>query len=218
MDLETACQKEPINYVPRIRKEPRADTDNQSGTLDRIQCLVTGCKNNYGKGYKHSSFSKHVQSHMAVLLKNADEREKITHELQKYGNRVLCKGCCMVVALTNDSWLCKSCAALDEVGEVSKALSNTQRGSLVSKIRTANRFHLRVITEIPKSLRRLWSDCVTASLIKFAKAKTDKESFLALESWVKLKAVLVIPVWNKKQHSSNRKFHQEQMLNWVAGN
>ena len=82
----------------------------------------------------------------------------------------------------------------------------------------ANRCHFRVLTEIPKSLRRLWSDCVTATLMKFDKAKTDNESFLVLESWVKLKAVLVLPVWNKKQRTSNRKFHQEQMLNWIAGN
>ena len=54
--------------------------------------------------------------------------------------------------------------------------------------------------------------------MKFAKAKTDKDSFRALESWVKLKAVLVLPVTNKKRSCSNRKFHEEKMLNWLAGN
>ena len=54
--------------------------------------------------------------------------------------------------------------------------------------------------------------------MKFSKARTDNESFRALESWVKLKAVLVLPVQNKKRRSSNRKFHYDQMLNWIAGN
>ena len=59
---------------------------------------------------------------------------------------------------------------------------------------------------------------MAATLMKFAKAKTDDDSFRALESWVKLKAVLVLPLGSKKRRSSSRKFHQEQMLNWVAGN
>ena len=54
--------------------------------------------------------------------------------------------------------------------------------------------------------------------MKFAKAKTDEGSFRALESRVKLKAVLVLPEMSTRRCSSNRKFHQEQMLNWLAGN
>ena len=55
--------------------------------------------------------------------------------------------------------------------------------------------------------------------MKFSAAKTDEESFLALESWVKLKAVLVLPLRvSKSRTSSGRKFHQEQMRNWLAGN
>ena len=94
----------------------------------------------------------------------------------------------MVVGYTNDRWLCKSCASLHEVGEVSTSLNDTERDCLIGKIRAANRLKLRVLSEIPKSLRRLWSDCVTATLMKFVKAKTDNDSFLALESWVKLKS------------------------------
>ena len=126
--------------------------------------------------------SKHVHNHKAILLQSAKEREKVTQELKKWGNRVLCKGCCMVVSNTNDKWLCRSCASLDEIGEVSTGLSDRERECLIDKIREANRIHLRVLSEIPKSLRRLWSDCVTVTLMKFAKAKTDNESFLALES------------------------------------
>ena len=121
--------------------------------------MVTGCKNNGGKGYASSYFRSHLISHKTVLLRSAEEREKVTQELQKYGNRVLCKSCCMVVVYTNNNWLCNSCATLDEAGEVSKDLSNMERDCLISKIRQANRFHLRILNEIPKSLRKLWSDC-----------------------------------------------------------
>ena len=122
-----------------------------------------------------------------------------------------------MVAHTNSNRLCKSCSTLDEAEEVSNDLSNNERECLITKIRTANRFHLRVLTEIPKSLRRLWSDCVAATLMKFAKAKTDDDLFRALESWVKLKSVLILPVKVNKR-SSSRNLHQEQMLNWIAGN
>ena len=149
--------------------------------------MVTGCKINDGKGYKFSYFNKHIQTLKIMLLKNADEREKVTKELQNYGSQLLCKGCCMVVAHTNNKWLCRSCVTLDEAGRVSSGLSNADRECLSSHIRAANRTHLRVLSKIPNSLRRLWSDCVTATLLKFAKAKTDKDSYLAPESWVKLK-------------------------------
>ena len=98
--------------------------------LGRIPCLVTGCKNNGGKGYTLSSIRKHIQSHKAILLQSAEEREKVTRELEKYGNRVLCKGCCMVVCNTNNKWLCRSCASLDEVKEVSSSLTDNEKGLL----------------------------------------------------------------------------------------
>ena len=124
----------------------------------------------------------------------------------------------MVVAYTNRDWLCKSCSSLDEAEEVSNCLSNSERDSLISEIRVANTFHLRILTEIPKSLRRLWSDCISATLMKFAKAKTDDDSFRAVGSWVKLKSVLVLPLGSKKRRGSSLKFHKEQMLEWIAGN
>ena len=123
-----------------------------------------------------------------------------------------------MVAHTNNNLLCKSCNVLSETGKIYMALSVKQREVMTEKIRAANRTRLRIISEIPKSLRRCWSDCVSASLMKFAAAKTDEDSFLALESWVKLKSVLVLPVQNGKRTSSNRKFHHQQMRNWLAGN
>ena len=63
-------------------------------------CPVTGCKNNGGLGYKDSYFSKHISAHNAILVQSAEEREKVTHALGEYGNNVLCKGCCRVVAHT----------------------------------------------------------------------------------------------------------------------
>ena len=149
-----------------------------------ISCPVTGCKDNWSKGYKH--FNKHISKHNAILIQNAEEREKVTQVLCQWGSSVLCKGCCRVVAYTNAKWLCKSCNALCETGKVSNAISDTERDSITEKIRAANRTRLRIMSEIPKSLRRSWSDCVSATLMKFSIAKTDEESFLALESWVKL--------------------------------
>ena len=180
--------------------------------------MVTGCKNNSGKGYKVSTFSKHIRSHKMILLQSSNEREKVSLELEKLGNSVLCKRCCMVVAFTSRKRICKSCSSLDESGEVSIHLSNSARDCLITKIHEANRSHFRILTEIPKSLRRLWSDCVSTTLMKFARAKTDYDSFRALESWVKLKSVLVLPLRVNKQRASNRKFHLDQMLNWIAEN
>ena len=100
-------------------------------------------------------------------------------------------------------------------------LGRYQRTSVISKETVSSaRYETKIgfKTETPKSLRRLWSDCVTATIMKFSKAKTDDESFRTLESWVKLKAVLVLPIRGKKRRISNRKFHQNQMLIWIAGN
>ena len=94
-----------------------------------------------------------------------------------------------------------------------------QRILITEKIREVSRNRLRIISKILKSLPRCWSDCVSATLMKFSVAKTDEESFLALESWVKLKSVLVLPVKNgRRRRGSNRKFHLQQMRNWLAGN
>ena len=128
----------------KLRRSPefppaydRADVEVAAGTHDPKENvmsgrLVTGCNNNWGKGYKSSYFGKHLYTHKTILLKSADEREKVTYELQKFGNRVLCKRCCMVVAQTNRDWLCKSCSSLDEVEEVSNCLSNSARNRLIN--------------------------------------------------------------------------------------
>ena len=74
------------------------------------------------------------------------------------------------------------------------------------------------MSDIPKSLRRLWGSCVTATLMKFATAKTELESFIALECWVKLKSSLVLPLKAGKQRKrASHKFHERQMLRWLAG-
>ena len=127
------------------------------------------------------------------MILSAEEREKVGRALLEYGSNVLCKGCCRVVAHTNTNWLYKSCESLDETGKVETALSDKQRACITDRIMCANRTRLRILTEIPKSLRRGWSDCVASTFVKFSTAKTDEDSFLALESWVKLKAVLVLP-------------------------
>ena len=71
--------------------------------------------------------------------------------------------------------------------------------------------------DIPSKLRRLWGKCVTSD--QFVQAKTDKQAFHALEAWVKLKSVLVLPVKGgaNRKHSRFR-FHKKRMLKWIAGN
>ena len=54
--------------------------------------------------------------------------------------------------------------------------------------------------------------------MKFATAKTELESFSALECWVKLKSSIVLPLKAGKQRkSATHKFHERQMLIWLAG-
>ena len=53
--------------------------------------------------------------------------------------------------------------------------------------------------------------------MKFATAKTVQDSFLALECWVKLKSALVMPLKAGRQRkSASRKFHEKQMMRWLA--
>ena len=67
-------------------------------------------------------------------------------------------------------------------------------------------------------MRRLWADCVSAVLYEFAKARTELESFAALEKWVKLKSALVLPLRGGKQrYSASQKFHSDQMELWFSG-
>ena len=192
---------------------------NREAILVEFRAQLQGCKNFGGRGYKYSYFKTHICAHNAILTQKAEERENVAHLLSELGTSVLCRGCCRVVAYTNAKLLCKSCDALSETGKIHKALSDKQREVITEKIRLANRTRLRIISEIPKALRKCWSDCVSSTLMKFSAAKTDEDSFLALESWVKLKSVLVLPVnTGKRRASSNRKFHQQQMHHWLAGN
>ena len=182
--------------------------------LDRIWCPVSGCGNFGGRGYKRSYIVKHLNSHTEILKARAEEREKVAKVLREFSGHICCKNCCFVVGQANDGGLCKSCAkkCIRETGPVAPNLAEEQKQKLVDRIRSANRTRLRILSDIPKSLRSLWGDCVSAILLEFAKAKTELESFTALEKWVKLKSALVLPLKGGKQRfSANVKFHSHQM-------
>ena len=83
-----------------------------------------------------------------------------------------------------------------------RTLSDLDRGLAVSSIQDANQTQLRIMADIPSQLRRLWGQCVTSVLDRFAHDRTDRESFQTLESWTKLKCVLVLPVMGGEQKAS----------------
>ena len=102
---------------------------------------------------------------------------------------------------------------------VTDCKNEAAKTELKKRIRDANKRHLRILSDISISLQRLWSSCVTATIMKFATAKTELESFSALECWVKLKSSIVLPLKAGKQRkSTTHKFHERQMLLWLAGN
>ena len=86
-----------------------------------------------------------------------------------------------------------------------------------SDVLSANKSHLRILSDIPRSLQGLWSSCVTSTIMKLAAAKAELESFLALKCWAKLKGLHVMPLKAVKQcKNSTHKFHKKRMLRWLA--
>ena len=89
---------------------------------------------------------------------------------------------------------------------------------LKTKIRNANKTELKILSEIPRHLRRHWSRCVSTALALFLSAQSEADSWRALEVWTKLKSVLVLPIkGGSKRRSSTYKFYEKRMLQWIAG-
>ena len=88
-------QRNPKHLSSSVQVKGEIDSERtemkQNIISDRLHCLITGCNDICGKGYKASYFGKHIHSHKLILRKSSDEREKVTLALQKWGNRVLCK-------------------------------------------------------------------------------------------------------------------------------
>ena len=105
------------------------------------------------------------------------------------------------------------------IGVVTDCMDDTAKIELKKRIRNANNTRLRILSDTPRPLQRLWSSCVTATIMKFAIAKTELESFAALECWVKLKSSIVLPLKaaGKQRKNAIHKFHERQMLMWIAG-
>ena len=143
---------------------------------DRIDCPVTGCRNCGGKGYKRSYIIRHMRDHVTELKRSSEERDKVSKKLREFSNHVCCKDCCFVVADANNSGLCRVCARSSvPSNKIINPLADTERAAVQKRIRSANRTKIRILSEIPNTLRRLWSNCVAATLAKFADAKTELE-------------------------------------------
>ena len=160
-----------------------------------------------------------MRAHVSELKRSRAEWDNVSKALREFSNHVCCKNCCFIVAEANDSGLCKVCTGSSvPIDKITNSLTDVERATVQTRIRSANRTKIRILSEIPNTLRRLWSNCVAATLVKFAEAKTELESFLALEAWVKLKATIVLPLKSGKQRwRITRKFHENQMLKLVAG-
>ena len=152
-------------------------------SLDRISCPLSECGNFGGRGYKRSYIVKHLNSHADVLKTKPEERQKLEKVLSEFSGHICCKNCCLVVGQANNSGLCRSCAVNSSIsdGPIAHNLTDREKHKLIDRIRSANKTRLRILSDIPKSLRRLWGDCVSAILFEFAKAKTELKSFAALE-------------------------------------
>ena len=169
-------------------------------SIGRILYPIKGYRNCGGKGYKRSYIFQHFKIHVAELLADPTQREERNKTLQMFSNHICCKKCCYVVAQANTQQLCIACGHYSlPVGALTDCKDEVSKVRLQQRIRCANKTHLRILSDIPRSLQRLWSSCVTSTLMRFATAKSELESLFALECWVKLKSSLVIPLKAGKQ-------------------
>ena len=129
---------------------------NPKVTLSRISCPVKGCRNCGGKGYKRSYIFQHLKSHVAELLASQPEREELNKVLSTFSNHICCKKCCHVVAQANAEQVCIVCAqnCLPN-GPVTDSKDETAKMEIKNRIRSANQTHLRILSDIPRSLEQL---------------------------------------------------------------
>ena len=99
-----------------------------------------------------------------------------------------------------------------------KDLSHAECILLTTEIRDAKRTKLRILSEIQQLLRKHWSKYISTTLALFLSAKSEAESYKALEAWTKLKSVLVLPLkGGDKRRRSTYKFYEKRMFQWIAG-
>ena len=142
-----------------------------------------------------STIVKHLNNHRDAIRSNPAERAKVRAIAETVGDLHCCKLCGWLGIKINHDDICQKCYKQRPKSTLNaRTLSDLDRGLAVSSIQNANQTQLRIMADIPSQLRRLWGQCVTSVLDRFAHARTDRESFQALESWTKLKCVLVLPV------------------------
>ena len=161
----------------------------------RHMCPVSGCKNFGGRGYARSTFIDHLNTHCQKFLTNEIERMRAVQATSTFGDLRCCKLCGKLNQGANGQSLCKKCyRETCEFTVVKKNLSQVDRSLLTARIREANKTELRILSDIPSLLRRHWGKCVSATLALFLSVHSEAESFKALETWTKLKSVLVLPL------------------------
>lgn len=182
-------------------------------------CPISGCHNFGGRGYARSTFVNHLNTHCRIFLTNESERTWALQATSSFGNLKCCGLCSKLDSSASGRLLCKKCSKQTrEYTVVKKNLPQAKCTLLTSKIRDANKTELKTLSEIPTLLRRHWSKCVSTTLALLLSAKTDTESWKALEVWTKLKSVLVLPLkGGTKRRQSTYKLYEKRMLLWIAG-
>ena len=196
-------------------ENPRIMTHNW-----RYMCPITGCKNFGGRGYARSTFIDHLNTHCLMLLANENERARALDAAATFGGLSCCESCGKLNLEANARRWCRKCS--NETQQMFAAtrmtLSESAKHTITHRIREANKTEIRIISDIPPLLRRLWSRCVSTTLESFLSARSDTESFKALESWTKLKSVLVLPVkGGSRRKRSTYKHYEKRMVQWIAG-
>ena len=180
----------PTGYSPCCPKGQRRMTQSW-----RYNCPITGCKNFGERGYARSTFIAHLNTHCRTLLTDESEKSKALQAVKGFGDLGWCSLCGKFNLSANGRPWCKKCRPeRGEFATTTKTLSQFARKTITARIRKANQTELRVISEIPFLLRRHWSRCVSTTLALFLGARTDYDSFRALEVWCKLKSVLILPL------------------------
>ena len=222
---------------PSQAKRKRAPTGNQSMNIDTIpphpsslqnkahplgivMCPITSCTNNHGKGYTNPrSFAAHVKTQHAEHLESSSEEHISLKATLSALKKHICSSCRNIVALCSANGNCRKCEEHTTPATHVKLnpLEAQKQRDLIKAIETADRKKLLIIADIPAHLRRLWSNCVQATLLAQAQAKTETEVLQGMLRYSRLKSVLIKPIKGGKGRRKATKRHlQQQMKLWLA--
>ena len=170
-----------------------------------------------------STIIRHLNTHSKLMRNNPAERMKALATASAIGNWKCCDHCGKIQINTRhvgNEHLCRTChKKIPKLSTVRWTLTAYERQLIVARIQDANQTHMRILEDVPPQLRRLWGQCLTCVLERFASAKTDEDAYTALQAWTKLKVVLILPTrGGRKKRESRMRTHRRIMLQWIAGN